>query len=136
MIGEGGDPAANTSLSTTPSFDKNAWAGASVLKEFDMPVEALDTWVHIKELTAGQVAEISDECTSVKGQRVKFDQKRRAARVFAAGVVEPEFTVDEANVLMHQHGSAFTLVVSAIDDLSGAGDEALEKAKLRFRPRR
>lgn len=130
--GEEGDDAI---MVDQPVFSKDAWNGQSVLREVEMPVEALGTWVCIRELSAAKVSEISDAVTTIKGQRLKYDQSRRAVLVFAAGVIEPAFTVDEANVLQHQHGSAFTLVVSAIDELSGSGDEALEKAKQRFRTR-
>lgn len=136
MTGEDGTTSTGAITVEEATFSKEAWGGQSVLKEVDMPVEALNTWVRIRELSAAKVAEINDEVTTIKGQRLKYDQKRRAVLTFAAGVVEPAFTVDEANVLQHQHGSAFTVVVSAIDDLSGSGDDALEAAKKRFRPRR
>lgn len=120
-----------------PNFGKDAWATGATMREVDMPVDLLgpDVWVRIRELTAGEVSAISEEVTSMKGQRIRIDQTRRAALVFAKGCVEPSFTVDEANVMMHRNGAAFTLVVAAIDDLSGSGDDALEKAKARFRTR-
>jgi len=138
VTGEGGDPGplvAGAIDVEKPTFSKDAWNGQAVLQEVEMPVDALGTWVRIRELTAAKVSEISDAVTTIKGQRLRYDQKRRAVLTFAAGVIEPEFTVDEANVLQHQHGAAFTLVVSAIDEISGSGDEALEAAKQRFRTR-
>lgn len=117
-------------------YDKSAWTTGATLTVEDVYVEPLDTYVKVRELTAGQVASISERCTLMKNGQIKVDQTRQRVLTFSAGCVEPKFDEQEANALAHKHGRAFSVVVGVIDALSGTDEEAVEKARRRFRPRR
>lgn len=119
-----------------PRYDKAAWTGKPSLKEEDVYVESLDSWVRVRELTAATLTRIAQECTHVKGSTFKVDQTRQRVLTFAAGIIEPKFDEHEANVLAHEHGQAFNVVCGVIDELSGTSEEAVEKARQRFRPKR
>lgn len=118
-------------------FDKARWlTGPSDIEEDEIYVESLETWVKVRGLTAGQQATIQDRCLVMRGDLMKLDTQQMAVYKFAAGVSQPKFSEEEANVLAHRLGPAFTLVVAVVDDLSKASEEDVAKARARFRPRR
>lgn len=120
-----------------PSYDKGSWLnGATDLEEQDVYVDGPDAWVKVRGLSAGQQARITDQCLSMKGDVAKVDSQRMAVLKFKEGVIEPSFDEQEANVINHQFGKAFSLVVAVIDELSKASEEDIAKAQRRFRPRR
>lgn len=120
-----------------PKFDKQSWlTGATDLQEGEVYVEAINDSVKVRGLTAGQLASIQTQCTTMKGSTLKFDAGRAEVLRFAAGVVEPQFSEEEANVIAHRFGESFSLIVSVIDEISRASEEDVAKAKARFRPRR
>lgn len=119
-----------------PRYDKTAWTGKPSLKEEDVYVESLDAWVRVRELTAATLTRIAQDCTRMKGSTFTVDQTRQRVLTFSAGVVEPKFDEQEANVMAHQHGQAFNVVCGVIDELSGTSEEAVEKARRQFRPKR
>lgn len=124
-------------LSSQPRLDKSSWlSGATDLEEAEVFVEHLGGTVKVRALSAGQLASITDRCLSMKGESMKVDSQRMAVLKFAAGVIEPKFDENEANVIAHQFGKAFSLVVGVIDELSKASEEDIAKAQRRFRPRR
>ena len=51
---------------------------------------------------------------------------------FAHGVVDPQFSEDEARQIAEQFGPAFRKVIAKIDELSGVDKEAIEQTDLRF----
>ena len=117
-----------------PLSSKAAWLkGPGDLIEFDLEVPGVGGTVKVRSLTAGQSNLIGTECMTMKGDEMKFDTNRREAMTFAEGVVEPKFTEQEANRIAHKWGPAFKLVVSVINEISGTQDDALEKARRKFR---
>jgi hypothetical protein len=117
-----------------PMASKAAWLkGPGDLIEFDLEVPGVGGTVKVRSLTAGASNLIQTECMTMKGDEMKFDTTRREVMTFAAGVVEPSFTEQEANVIAHKWGPAFKLVVSVINEISGTQDDALEKARRKFR---
>jgi hypothetical protein len=120
-----------------PSFDKGRWlTGPSDIQEDELYVESLETWVKVRGLTAGEQATITDRCLEVKSDIMKVNTQQMSTFKFAAGVREPKFTEQEANVICHKMGPSFKLVVAAIEQLSSASEEDVAKARARFRPRR
>ncbi len=113
---------------------KASWLqGPGDLIECDIDVPGVGT-VKVRSLTAGDSNLIATECMQMKGDEMKFDTNRREAMTFAAGVVhEPMFSEQEANVIAHKWGPAFKLVVTVINEISGTQDDALEKARRKFR---
>jgi len=134
-------PAANgaptTEMATPSRLSKDSWLhGATDLVDEEVYVEAINDSVKIRSLSAGQLARITDQCLSMKGDQAKVDSRRMSVLKFVNGVVEPKFDEQEANVIAHQFGKSYSLVVSLIDEISEATEEDIAKAKSRFRPRR
>ena len=48
------------------------------------------------------------------------------------GVIEPQFTKGEAELIQQKWGRAFRKVIAKIDELSGIDKEAIEKTEQRF----
>lgn len=120
-----------------PKLDKQSWLnGATDLEEAEVYVEAVSDHVRIRALSAGQLARIQSQCLSMKGDSAKVDTQRLGVLKFTAGVIEPVFDEQEANVISHQFGPSFELVLKAIDELSGASEADVSAAMRRFRPRR
>ena len=120
-----------------PRFDKQSWlSGATDLEETEVYIEALNDSVKVRALSAGQLARITDQCLSMKGDVAKVDSQRMGVLKFVAGVIEPKFDENEANVINHRFGRAFSLVVGVIDEISKASEEDIAKAQRRFRPGR
>ncbi len=120
-----------------PRHDKQSWlAGPGDLDEVEVDVEAIGDSVVVRSLTAGQLARIQDECMNMKGDTVKVDSLRMGVLKFARGVIEPQFSEEEANVIAHKYGASFNLVVEVVDEISKAGEGDVAKARRRFRPRR
>jgi hypothetical protein len=120
-----------------PAFSKDSWlTGGSDLQEGEVQVDAISDSVKVRALSAGQLARIQDQCVTMKRDVASMDTRRMQVLTFVAGVVEPQFTEQEANQICHRYGPAFTLVVDTINQISQASDEDVERARRRFRPRR
>lgn len=117
-----------------PEKKKSSWlSGPGDLIEFDLPVDAVGDVVTVRALSAGQRHLITTETMHMAGDKMTFDATRRAVMTFAEGVVSPSFTEAEANVIAHKWGPAFDLVVDVINEISKTQDDALEKARRKFR---
>lgn len=117
-----------------PEKRKSSWlTGPGDLIEFDLPVDAVGDTVTVRALSAGQRHLITTETMHMAGDKMTFDATRRAVMTFAAGVVSPVFSEAEANVIAHKWGPAFDLVVEVINEISKTDDDALEKARRKFR---
>lgn len=130
----GSDPGIITEVVDGNLATKASWLqGPGDLIECDIDVPGVGT-VKVRSLTAGQQNLLQTECMTMKGDEIKFDTNRREAMTFAAGVVQdPPFSEQEANVIAHTWGPAFKLVVTVINEISGTQDDALEKARRKFR---
>lgn len=64
--------------------------------------------------------------------RITIDQEKLEAIQFAHGVVEPQFTLEEAQAVQEKYGPAFTKVVAKIDELSGISKEDVVETRERF----
>ena len=57
---------------------------------------------------------MQSECLTMRNDVMSVDSVRLGNLKFAAGVINPKFDEQEANVISHKFGSSFTLV-SACD---------------------
>jgi hypothetical protein len=65
-------------------------------------------------------------------QIATVDTARLEVLQFAHGVVEPTFTVDEAQQVSEKYGPMFRKVITKIDELSGVNKEAITEATAKF----
>jgi hypothetical protein len=117
---------------------KDAWLdGPGDLREAeveDVPVPGES--VRVRGLAAGYSNEARSEATELKqvgrDQIVSVNAARLEVLQFAHGVIEPQFTVAEAEQISRKFGPAFRKVVDKIDELSGLDKEAITEAEARF----
>ena len=100
----------------------------------DVPVEGES--VLVQALAAGYVNEARSEATELKqvgrDQIVTVNAARMEVLQFAHGVIEPKFTVAQAETISQKYGPAFRKVVDKIDELSDVDKEAITEAEARF----
>lgn len=65
-------------------------------------------------------------------QTASIDSERLEILKFAHGVVEPEFSEEEAAQVAAQYGPAFKRVIKAINEISGLEDADIKAAEARF----
>ena len=71
--------------------------------------------------------------TTERGEQVATVDVALMERLqFAHGVVEPQFTEEQAGLVQEKYGPAFKKAVAKIDELSGVDKEAIEQAKATF----
>src|SRR5688572_11712579 len=117
---------------------KSSWLeGPGDLEEADVedvPVEGES--VRVRGLAAAYSNDAATEATEVKAvdgaQFVSVNKSKMEAIQFAHGVIEPEFTYEEALQIAQKYGPAFRKVVDEIDRLSAVNKEAIENAQARF----
>lgn len=117
---------------------KDAWLnGPGDLREDeveDVPVEGKS--VRVRGLAAGYSNQAQSEATELKqvgrDQIVSINAARLEVLQFAHGVIDPQFTVEEAEAISEKYGPAFRKVIAKIDELSGIDKEAIEQASARF----
>jgi hypothetical protein len=117
---------------------KDAWlSGKGDLKEADVtdvPVKGQS--VRVRGLPAAYSNQAQSEALEMKTigreQIATINTARLEVLQFAHGVIEPEFTVTEAEQVAQSFGPAFRKVIAKIDELSGVDKEAIEDASARF----
>ena len=100
----------------------------------DVPVKG-DS-VRVRGLPAAYSNQASSEALKMTtvgmDQVATVDTARLEVLQFAHGVIDPTFTVDEAQQIAEKFGPAFKKVITKIDELSGIDKEALADAQARF----
>jgi hypothetical protein len=118
---------------------KESWlkVGAGDLKEAvvqDVPVKGES--VKVRGLPAAYSRQASSEAVRtefVGNQQVsRFDMGRLEVLQFVHGVIDPQFTLGEAEQIAKTHGPAWQKVIDKIDELSGLDKEAIAAAEERF----
>ena len=117
---------------------KSAWLeGPSDLQEAvveDVPMKGES--VVVRGLPAAFSNQAQSEAVELisrgREQIAKVNTAKLEAIQFAHGVVEPQFTVDEAQQVAERFGPAFRKVIAKIDELSGVDKAAIEEAEVRF----
>jgi hypothetical protein len=118
--------------------DKSSWlSGKGDLREADVedvPVKGQS--VRVRGLPAAYSNQAQSEALEMKTigreQIATINTARLEVLQFAHGVIEPEFTVTEAEQVAQSFGPAFRKVIAKIDELSGVDKEAIEDASARF----
>jgi hypothetical protein len=99
----------------------------------DVPVKGQS--VRVRALSARYSAEVQSQVKMVnegRSQVAKIDVPTMEMLQFVHGVIEPQFTPDEARQVQEKFGPAFRKVIKVIDDLSGIDKEAIESTEQRF----
>ena len=100
----------------------------------DVPVEGQS--VLVRGLAAGYSNQAQSEATELKqvgrDTVVTVNGARLEVLQFAHGVIEPKFTVEQAEQVSQKYGSAFRRVIEKIDSLSALDKEAITQASARF----
>lgn len=118
---------------------KDSWLqGPSDLREddvHDVPVPGES--VRVRGLPAAYSNEaMSEALEMVTGRRgeqtAHVNTEKLEVLQFAHGVIEPQFTVDEARQIAQKYGPAFRKVIAKIDELSGTDKEAVKQTDAVF----
>ena len=118
---------------------KDAWLnGPGDLKEADVTdVPVPGQSVRVRGLPAAYSNQATSEAleliTGRRGeQTAHINTEKLEVLQFAHGVIEPQFSVEEARLIAQRFGPAFRRVVEKIDELSGIDKEAIEKTNATF----
>jgi hypothetical protein len=116
---------------------KEAWlSGQGDLKEADVEdVPVRGQSVRVRALSARYSAEVQSQVKMVsegRSQVAKIDVPTMEMLQFVHGVIEPQFTPDEAKLVQERFGPAFRKVIAKIDEISGIDKEAIEQTEQRF----
>jgi hypothetical protein len=118
---------------------KESWLnGPGDLREAvveDVPVEGKS--VRVRGLAAAYSNRATSVATEVKttnkGEQVAtINTEKMEVIQFAQGVIDPQFSEQDADVISRKYGPAFKKVIAKIDELSGVDKEAIEKAEAVF----
>jgi hypothetical protein len=118
---------------------KDAWLkGPGDLREADVedvPVEGSS--VRVRGLPAAYSNQAQSEALELRtGSRGEQSATVNTSRLeilqFAHGVIDPTFSVEEAEQVAQSYGPAFKKVIAKIDELSGVDKEAIADANARF----
>jgi len=101
----------------------------------DVPVKGES--VRVRGLPAAYSNQAGSEAlelkTSANGeQHATINTARLEVLQFAHGVVDPVFSVGEAEAIAQKYGPAFKKVIAEIDRLSGVDKDAIERASATF----
>lgn len=116
---------------------KESWLqGHGDLKEADVEdVPVPGETVRVRALSARYSAQVQSQVKTVNEGRsavMKVDVESMEVLQFHHGVIEPQFSLEEAKQVQEKFGPAFRKVVAKIDELSGIDKEAIEKTEQRF----
>jgi hypothetical protein len=101
----------------------------------DVPVKGQS--VRVRGLPAAYSNQASSEALELKttndgGQIATVNTDRLEVLQFAHGVIDPQFSEDEARSVSQKFGPAFKKVIAKIDELSGVDKEEIKKAEATF----
>lgn len=116
---------------------KQAWLDASGdLREADVEdVPVKGQKVRVRALPARYSAAVQSQLkieTQGREQVARVDVAEMEILQFAHGVINPQFSEQDARVIAEKFGPAFRKVIEKIDELSGIDKEAIEKTEQRF----
>ena len=119
---------------------KDSWLsdGAGDLKEADVEdVPVKGESVRVRGLPAAYSNEATSKALEMKtiagGEQIAtVNTAKLEILQFHHGVVDPQFSYEEAEQVAQSFGPAFKKVVAKIDELSGVDKQAIEDAQTRF----
>ena len=119
--------------------NKDSWLnGPGDLREADVEdVPVAGESVRVRGLPAAYSNQATSEAleliTGPRGeQTAHVNTEKLEVLQFAHGVIDPQFTVDEARLVAQRFGPAFRKVIAKIDELSGVDKEAIDRANQTF----
>ena len=102
---------------------------ANDIVERDVDVPQWGGTVRIRGLTKGQHQQLRKRATS----RSQVDTDRLEMLLFSESVVEPRFTLEQAQSLRDKAAAPFERVMKAVLEINGLADGAVEEAEADFR---
>jgi hypothetical protein len=116
---------------------KDAWlSGPGDLREDDVEdVPVPGESVRVRALSAKYSAHVQGQLklvTEGTTQVAKIDVAEMELLQFVHGVIDPQFSIDEARLVQEKFGPAFKKVIGRIDEISGIDKEAIEATEQRF----
>ena len=102
---------------------------ANDIVERDVDVPQWGGTVRIRGLTKGQHQQLRKRATS----RGQVDTDRLEMLLFAESVIEPRFTLEQAQSLRDKAAAPFERVLKAVLEVNGLADGAVEDAEADFR---
>lgn len=119
--------------------NKRAWlAGPGDLKEAEVDdVPSPGKSVKVRGLPAAYSLDAVTDATETRvdgrgNTTVAVNRSRLEILQFTHGVIDPEFTEEEARQIAEKFGPAWRKVVDKIDELSALDKEAIDEANRRF----
>lgn len=117
---------------------KSSWLdGPGDLREADVEdVPVKGESVRVRGLPAAYSNQAQSEALEMKTigatQVATVNTARLEVLQFAHGVIDPVFSVEEAEQVAQRFGPAFRKVVAKIDELSGVDKDSIDEANARF----
>ncbi len=122
-----------------PRSTKQDWLAedATDLEEVevsDVPQKGQSVKIRALSATSANAATTQAISTEeVRGQtRMKVDSVKLDIIRFAQGVIEPQFSIDEATVISGKFGRAFNRCIREINKLSGIEEDQVQDVEARF----
>jgi hypothetical protein len=103
------------------------WA-ADDIEEREIEVPQWGGSVRVRSLSLEQIAEIRAHAVKIVKGKEEVDARLQMAGLLCEGIVEPDYSFPEAQRLMKKSAAATSLVVQAINELSGLLPEAVDEA--------
>lgn len=118
-------------------LSKESLLGASDLIEKEVELPGIGGSVKVRSLPAGYsnqaMSEALEVITTPQGQKAHVNTAKLEQLQVLHGLVEPKLaSVQEAERLSQQLGSAWRKIVQTIDEISGIDKESIEKAEATF----
>src|SRR4051794_28869561 len=108
------------------------WA-ADDIEEREVEVPQWGGAVRIRSLSLDQVSEIrahAGKTVKVKGRDTEeIDARLQMAGLLCEGIIEPEMDFEEAKRMMRKSAAAASIIVQAINEVSGLLPEAVSEAE-------
>jgi hypothetical protein len=103
------------------------WA-ADDIEERTIAVPQWGGDVRVRSLSLEQISEIRAHAVKTVKGKEEVDAKLQMAGLLCEGIIEPEYDFEEAKRLMKKSAAATSIVVQAINELSGLLPEAIDEA--------
>jgi hypothetical protein len=105
----------------------------SDLRQKDVYIKRLQSWVTIRELSAEEVLEIRKACSSGKGDTFQFDALKNLKMQIQASMVNPKLTLANVETLFKGGTSAADELTVEIEKLNGVAAGSEKEAENSFR---
>lgn len=108
---------------------KEQIAAADDIEERTVNVPQWGGEIRVRSLSLEQISDIRAHAVKTVRGKEEIDAKLQMAGLLCEGIVEPEYDFEEAKRLMKKSAAATSIVVQAINELSGLLPEAVDEAE-------